>query len=76
MSMSEPLTRGLSVSLKGLTDSQKADLKRKYAKRGEIYSADDRIRLIALDIANHFIKNIDDGLKGQLACDSKPSAVK
>jgi type I restriction enzyme R subunit len=60
----------------GLTDSQKADLKRKYAKRGEIYSADDRIRLIALDIANHFIKNIDDGLKGQLACDSKVSAVK
>lgn len=60
----------------GLTDSQKADLKRKYAKRGEIYSADDRIRLIALDIANHFIKNIDDGLKGQLACDSKASAVK
>lgn len=60
----------------GLTDSQKADLKRKYAKRGEIYSADDRIRLIALDIANHFVKNIDDGLKGQLACDSKASAVK
>ena len=60
----------------GLTDSQKADLKRKYAKRGEVYSADDRIRLIALDIANHFVKNIDDGLKGQLACDSKASAVK
>ena len=60
----------------GLTDSQKADLKRKYAKRGEIYSADDRIRLIALDIANHFVKNIDDGLKGQLACNSKASAVK
>lgn len=60
----------------GLTDSQKADLKRKYAKRGEVYSADDRIRLIALDVANHFVKNIDDGLKGQLACDSKASAVK
>ena len=60
----------------GLTDSQKADLKRKYAKRGEIYTADDRIRLIALDIANHFAKNIDEGLKGQLACDSKASAIK
>lgn len=59
----------------GLTDSQKADLKRKYAKRGEVYSADDRIRLIALDIANHFAKNIDEGLKGQLACDSKASAI-
>lgn len=60
----------------GLTDQQKTDLKKKFAKKGQVYSADDRIRLIALDIANHFIKNIDDGLKGQLACDSKLSAIK
>lgn len=60
----------------GLSDEQKADLKRKFAKKGQVYGADDRIRLIALDVANHFIKNIDDGLKGQLACDSKASAIK
>ncbi|HHN8504352.1 type I restriction endonuclease subunit R [Klebsiella pneumoniae] len=60
----------------GLSDDQKADLKRKFAKKGQVYGADDRIRLIALDIANHFIKNIDEGLKGQLACDSKASAIK
>ena len=60
----------------GLTDEQKADLKRKFAKKGELYAVDDRIRLIALDIANHFVKNIDDGLKGQLACDSKLTAIK
>lgn len=60
----------------GLTAEQKTDLKRKFARKGEIYSVDDRIRLIALDIANHFVKNIDDGLKGQLACDSKASAIK
>ncbi|EIP5901515.1 type I restriction endonuclease subunit R [Vibrio cholerae] len=60
----------------GLSDEQKADLKRKFAKKGQVYGADDRIRLIALDIANHFIKNIDDGLKGQLSCDSKSSAIK
>ncbi|WOD10692.1 type I restriction endonuclease subunit R [Pseudomonas sp. NyZ704] len=60
----------------GLTNQQKADLKRKFAKKGELYGVDDRIRLIALDIANHFVKNIDDGLKGQLACDSKASAIK
>lgn len=60
----------------GLTDEQKADLKRKFARKGQVYSADDRIRLIALDIANHFAKNIDEGLKGQLACDSKASAIK
>src|SRR5690625_5533109 len=49
---------------------------RKLAKKGPVYGADDRIRLIALDIANHFVKNIDEGLKGQLACDSKASAIK
>src|SRR5690554_6294981 len=60
----------------GLSDAQKADLKRKFAKKGQVYGADDRIRLIALDIANHFVKNIDEGLKGQLACDSKAAAIK
>jgi type I restriction enzyme R subunit len=60
----------------GLTDEQKTDLKRKFAKKGQVYSADDRIHMIALDIANHFVKNIDEGLKGQLACDSKASAIK
>ncbi len=60
----------------GLSDHQKADLKRKFAKKGQVYGADDRIRLIALDIANHFVKNLDEGLKGQLACDSKASAIK
>lgn len=59
----------------GLSDQQKTDLKRKYASKGQIYTADDRIRLIALDIANHFVKNIDEGLKGQLACDSKAAAI-
>ena len=60
----------------GLSDEQKTDLKRKFARKGQVYAVDDRIRLIALDIANHFIKNIDEGLKGQLACDSKTSAIK
>ncbi|HEC58915.1 hypothetical protein LCGC14_0896700 [marine sediment metagenome] len=60
----------------GLTDEQKTDLKRKFAKRGQVYHSDDRIRLIAYDIAYHFDKNIDEGLKGQLACDSKASAIK
>ena len=60
----------------GLSDEQKADLKRKSAKKGQVYGAEDRIRLIALDIANHFVKNIHEQLKGQLACDSKASAIK
>ncbi|MCO6427674.1 HsdR family type I site-specific deoxyribonuclease [Nitrosomonas communis] len=60
----------------GLTDEQKTDLKKKFAKKGHLYQSEDRIRLIAYDIANHFVKNIDEGLKGQLACDSKLSAIK
>tara|TARA_B100000676_G_C18084505_1_gene853854 strand:- start:1327 stop:4629 length:3303 start_codon:yes stop_codon:yes gene_type:complete len=60
----------------GLSDEQKADLKRKFSRKGQVYGADDRIRMIALDIANHFVKNIDEGLKGQLACDSKAAAIK
>lgn len=60
----------------GLTDEQRTDLKMKFAKKGQVYHSEDRIRLIALDIANHFVKNIDEGLKGQLACDSKASAIK
>lgn len=60
----------------GLSDAQKSDLKRKYSRKGAVYQAEDRIYLIALDIANHFEKNIVDGLKGQLACDSKLSAIK
>ncbi len=60
----------------GLTEEQQTDLKRKFTKRGQVYSSDDRIRLIAYDIATHFDNNIDEGLKGQLACDSKASAIK
>lgn len=59
-----------------LTEEQKADLKRKYTRKGELYKADDRLQLIARDIAEHFDKNIPEGLKGQLACDSKSSAIK
>lgn len=60
----------------GLSEEQKTDLKRKFARKGQVYNAEDRIRLIALDIANHFSKHITEGLKGQLACDSKASALK
>ncbi|AMQ26664.1 TPA: type I restriction endonuclease subunit R [Legionella pneumophila] len=59
-----------------LSDEQRADLKKKYAKKGEIYRSENRIELVALDIAHHFVKNIDEGLKGQIACDSKLSAIR
>ena len=63
----------------GLSESQKSDLKQKYATRGQVYGAANRIDLIAFDIATHFNENfakLDLGLKAQLATDSKLSAIR
>ena len=63
----------------GLSDQQKSDLKAKYGKKGPVYGSANRIDLIAWDIAIHFKTNfldMDLGLKGQLATDSKLSAVR
>ncbi|MFD1244268.1 type I restriction endonuclease subunit R [Paralysiella testudinis] len=59
-----------------LTEKQQSDLKRRFAQKQGVYGADDRIHLIALDIAHHFSKHIAAPLKGQLACDSKASAIR
>tara|TARA_R110000764_G_scaffold112761_10_gene199798 strand:+ start:26353 stop:29631 length:3279 start_codon:yes stop_codon:yes gene_type:complete len=62
-----------------LLDGQKADLKRKYTKQGQIYTAKDRIKLNAFDISVHFSENYKKAgldLKGQLATDSKLSAIR
>ncbi len=62
-----------------LSDKQKADLKKKYAKKGAVYGSENRIELIAWDIAVHFndnIKSLRMGLKGQVATDSKLSAIR
>jgi len=63
----------------GLSDKQQSDLKKKFATRGQIYGAANRIDLIAFDIATHFSENFKKlgmGLKGQLATDSKESAIR
>lgn len=63
----------------GLSDKQKSDLKEKYGKKGQVYGSADRIRLIAWDIAIHFktnFKDLDLGLKGQLATSSKRAAIR
>ena len=62
-----------------LSDSQKNDLKQKYAKQGQIYTAQDRIKLNAFDIGVHFSETFKKAgleLKGQLATDSKLSAIR
>jgi type I restriction enzyme R subunit len=63
----------------GLSDKQKSDLKEKYGKKGQLYGSLNRIDLIAWDIAVHFSENfkkLGKDLKGQLATDSKLSAVR
>lgn len=63
----------------GLSDEQRGDLKKKFGTKGAVYGSDDRIGLIALDIATHFTENFKDldlGLKGQMATDSKRSAIR
>jgi type I restriction enzyme R subunit len=63
----------------GLSEKQQSDLKAKYGKKGPVYGSGNRIDLIAWDIAVHFktnFKDLDLGLKGQLATDSKLSAIR
>lgn len=59
-----------------LSEKQRADLKRKFAQKGQIYQTEGRLELIAHDISDHFQNFKQQGLKGQLACDSKTSAIR
>ena len=59
-----------------LTYDQKTDLKRKFSQKGQIYQVEGRIELIAHDISDHFQNFKQQHLKGQLACDSKASAIR
>lgn len=63
-------------STRGLSEAQQADLKKKFAKKGELYKALGRLELIAHDISEHFSNSVLDGLKGQVACDSRVSAIR
>ncbi|WP_025566095.1 HsdR family type I site-specific deoxyribonuclease [Psychromonas sp. SP041] len=59
-----------------LSEKQRTDLKKKFSQKGQIYQAEGRIDLIAYDISDHFQNFKQQGLKGQLACDSKASAIR
>ncbi|WP_347260373.1 DEAD/DEAH box helicase family protein, partial [Rudaea sp.] len=75
----EAVNRWFDKITAGLSAAQSADLKKKYASKGAIYGAANRIELIAWDIATHFERNIKQlglGLKGQVATDSKQDAIR
>jgi len=59
-----------------LTAKQKTDLKRKMASKEMIHKLEQRIALIAYDISKHYTENFQGtGFKGQLATDSRTSAI-
>ena len=65
----ERLTRGLGKE-------QRVDLKRKMARKEVVQKARQRLMMIAYDIGEHYRKNFQGtGLKGQLAADSRASAI-
>ncbi|GAA0765119.1 HsdR family type I site-specific deoxyribonuclease [Ideonella azotifigens] len=75
----EAVNRWFDKITVNLSEAQRTDLKKKFAKKGAIYGAANRIELIAWDIATHFSENIKKlalGLKGQVATDSKLDAVR
>lgn len=62
---------------KNLSDEQRADLKRKFSRSEEINKTEQRIKLIAYDIGEHYVKNFQGtGFKAQLAAPSKRIALK
>ena len=58
-----------------LSAKQRTDLKRKFSQKGQIYQTEGRLELIAYDISDHFQNFKQQGLKGQLACDQKSTAI-
>lgn len=60
-----------------LTKYEKADLKKKFSQRSHISDADQNIYAIAWNITQHYQQNFQGtGLKGQVVCSSKRTAVK
>ena len=71
------LDRKFELISRNLSDSEKSDLKRKWARFKKIASSERRLEMIALDINEHFKKNIQGtGFKAILATSSKYEAVK
>ena len=61
----------------GLSEAQKADLKKKFSTADQLNQADQKIYRIAYDISDHFAKTWQStGFKGQLATPSKKAALK
>ena len=73
------LDRWFDRHTQGLTDEQKADLKRKMSRAEVLNDVDRRIQEIAYNLSDHFkrhFKGYPQGLKAQLATSSKAAALR
>jgi type I restriction enzyme, R subunit len=60
----------------GLTEDQRADLKRKYSSADQLNRTEQKVRAIAWDVSEHFQTNFKGtGFKGQLVTPSKATAL-
>jgi type I restriction enzyme R subunit len=72
----EQIDRWFEVHSRGLSDDQRADLKRKMSRAREIEGIESRLQSIAFDVGQHFLANFKGtGLKGQLAAARKRDAI-
>lgn len=75
----DQLDRWFERHTAGLTDAQKADLKRKMSREDVVSDADRRLQEIAYNLSEHFARNFKDkhtGFKAQLATASKQVAMR
>lgn len=60
----------------GLTEAQRADMKRKYSSADQLNRTEQKVRAIAWDLSTHYQTNFQStGLKGQLVTPSKAEAL-
>ncbi|MCZ8272662.1 MAG: HsdR family type I site-specific deoxyribonuclease [Microcystis sp. LE19-4.1E] len=70
------IDRWFEIHTRGLSDEQRADLKRKMSRAREVEGIESRLQSIAFDVGQHFATNFKgSGLKGQLAASSKRAAI-
>ena len=60
----------------GLSEDQRADLKRKFSRERQLNKASQRLRMVAWDVTRHYVATYQGtGLKGQLVAPDKATAL-
>jgi type I restriction enzyme R subunit len=76
--LASPIDTFFGMVSEPLSDYQKADMKKKFARYDHLNSAEQKMRMIAWDISFHFRDNWQGRtpFKGQLVCDKKVNAIR